>query len=85
VTDELKETFQDWGNPAVGDKLPDGGYVTGSYLRRVGNHYQLFAFHPVKIGLRRTHFGYKIGNVINDPDRLSSPAMPVAIGFSYRK
>lgn len=85
ITDELKVSFQAWGNPNVGQEPADGQRVTGSYLRNVGPYYQLFAFHPVRVGWRRTHFGFKIGNVIDSPDRATSPAMPVAIGFSYRR
>ena len=83
VTDELKETFRSWGNPKVGLEV-DGKIVTGSYLTAVGGHYQLFSFQPVSVGYQRTNYGFKINNVINDPDRLTKPAMVVAIGVSYR-
>jgi hypothetical protein len=84
ITDELKASLQTWGNPNVGEEV-NGERVTGSFLRNVGEYYQLFAFHPVKVGWRRTHFGFKIGNVIDSEHRATVPAMPVAIGFSYRK
>jgi len=85
ITDELKATLKEWGVLNAGEELPDGSRVTGTYLRNVGPYYQLFAFHPVKVGWRRTHYGFKIGNVINNEERATRPAMAIAIGFSYRR
>ncbi len=84
ITDELKDSFRSWGNPKVGTEVDDQ-VVTGTYLSNVGEYYQVFGFHPVKIGYRRTNYGFKINNVINGPDRATNPAMVIAIGFSYRR
>lgn len=84
ITDELKTTYRQWGNPEVGKELGDGKRVEGVFLRNVGEEYHLFAFEKVAVGHRRTNFGFKIGNVINSVNRLTRPAMVTSIGFSYR-
>lgn len=73
---ERSQDLEQWGDPETSGDHP------GILVRRMGEHYEIFATQHVGPFVIRTRYGYKIGNTVGP--RPSARAMVVTIPFSVK-